>query len=161
VFDGVLEVDAAQRRHDVPIVAALRFHPLEIVLSMLIKVVAVIALGADAIAVIMFEVILNACAMFNHANLRLPIALDHHLRCLLVTPDMHRVHHSTRADEHHSNFGFNLSIWDRLARTYRDQPRDGHAGMRIGLPAFQTAAPNSLLWCLRLPFSRDGSPDGR
>lgn len=145
---------------DIDVSTALRFHPLEIVISMLIKVVAVIALGADAIAVIVFEIALNACAMFNHANLRLPIVLDRYLRRWLVTPDMHRVHHSIRADEHQSNFGFNLSIWDRLAGTYRDQPRDGHAGMRIGLPTFQSTAPNALLWCLRLPFARDGSRDG-
>ena len=145
---------------DIDVSTALRFHPLEIVISMLIKVVAVIVLGADAIAVVAFEVMLNACAMFNHANLRLPIALDRILRRLIVTPDMHRVHHSIHADEHHANFGFNLSIWDRLAGTYCDQPRDGHTGMRIGLPMFQTTAPNSLWWCLRLPFSRDGSSDG-
>lgn len=139
---------------DIDVTTALRFHPLEIGLSMLYKVVWVLVLGAPADAVIAFEVILNALAMFNHANVALPARAEPFLRALLVTPDMHRVHHSVRASEHHANFGFNLSIWDRLFATYVAQPRDGHAGMTIGLPEFQTATPAHLGWCLALPFFR-------
>jgi sterol desaturase/sphingolipid hydroxylase (fatty acid hydroxylase superfamily) len=126
----------------------------EIALSMLIKVVAVLILGAPALAVLLFEVILNAMAMFNHANWRLPSALDRILRQLLVTPDMHRVHHTVYPDEHHRNFGFNLSIWDRLFGTYVAQPRDGHTGTRIGLPEEQGPRPLRLPSLLSLPFRR-------
>ncbi|KRP85382.1 MULTISPECIES: sterol desaturase family protein [Pseudomonas] len=114
-----------------------RFHPLEIVLSLMLKLGVIVALGAPAIAVLLFEVLLNATAMFNHANARLPRRLDAVLRWLLVTPDMHRVHHSWHPDETNSNFGFNLSWWDRLFGTYRAQPRDGHAGMTIGINQFR------------------------
>jgi sterol desaturase/sphingolipid hydroxylase (fatty acid hydroxylase superfamily) len=133
---------------------ALRFHPIEIGLSMLWKVLWVLALGAPAAAVIVFEIILNALAMFNHANFALPVWLDRILRSVIVTPDMHRVHHSVRKDEHHTNFGFNLSIWDRLFGTYLAQPRDGHDGMTIGLPQYQTEQPTGLWWSLKLPFGK-------
>lgn len=115
-----------------------RFHSLEIILSMLIKLLLIAALGPPAVAVLIFEVLLNALAMFNHANIALPLALDRWLRYGIVTPDMHRVHHSIYPDETNSNFGFNLSLWDRCLGTYRAQPRDGHQGMTIGINAFRT-----------------------
>jgi sterol desaturase/sphingolipid hydroxylase (fatty acid hydroxylase superfamily) len=102
--------------------------------------------------VFLFEVILNACAMFNHANIALPAWLDGALRVVIVTPDMHRVHHSVRFREHDSNYGFNLSVWDRLFRTYTAQPEGGHTGMTIGLPPYQTEAPTRFGWSLLLPF---------
>lgn len=139
---------------EIDVSTALRFHPIEIGLSMLWKVLWVLALGAPVAAVIAFEIILNALAMFNHANVALPAWLDRMLRSLIVTPDMHRVHHSVRRDEHHTNFGFNLSIWDRLFGTYVAQPRGGHDGMTIGLPDYQTKDPASLWWSLKLPFGK-------
>lgn len=114
-----------------------RFHPLEILLSMLIKLGVIVALGAPAVAVLVFEVLLNATAMFNHANVGLPRPLDRLLRWLLVTPDMHRVHHSWHPDETNSNFGFNLPWWDRIFGTYRAQSRDGQTGMTIGVNQFR------------------------
>lgn len=118
---------------DFDVTTALRFHPLEILLSMLFKLALVVTLGVPAVAVLLFEVLLNATAMFNHGNVRLSLAVDRWLRRMLVTPDMHRVHHSVYRDETDSNFGFNLPWWDRLFGTYRAQPRDGHEAMRIGL----------------------------
>ncbi len=115
----------------------LRFHPLEILLSMVIKFAVIVAVGAPALAVLAFEVVLNATAIFNHANATLPARLDRALRWILVTPDMHRVHHSVYRQETDSNFGFNLPWWDRLFGTYRAQPLDGHVAMRIGLPQFR------------------------
>jgi len=131
---------------------ALRFHPLEIMLSMLIKVTLVVVLGAPAVAVLLFEIILNATAMFNHGNVRLPETADRVLRLFLVTPDMHRVHHSIHREETDSNFGFNLPWWDHLFGTYRAQPRDGHAGMAIGLEIFRDYRSLSLPWLLLQPF---------
>ena len=122
---------------DIDVTTGARFHPVEIILSMIIKFAAIAALGAPAVAVIIFEVVLNGTAMFNHANFKLPLALDRVLRLVLVTPDMHRVHHSVNADEANCNFGFNLPWWDRLMGTYRDQPREGHEGMTIGLDRFR------------------------
>jgi sterol desaturase/sphingolipid hydroxylase (fatty acid hydroxylase superfamily) len=142
---------------DFDVATALRFHPVEIVLSMLYKVVWVLALGPTAATVIVFEMALNGLAMFNHSNLELPLWLDRILRILVVTPDMHRVHHSVRASEHNHNFGFNLAIWDRLFRLYTDQPSDGHQAMTIGLPDYQSDAPARLGWSLGLPFRRRGS----
>ena len=118
---------------DLDFTSAVRFHPVEIVLSMLIKMGLVVALGAHPASVLVFELILFGLAAFNHANIRIPLALDGVIRMLIVTPDMHRVHHSTIPEESHSNFGFNLSIWDRLFRTYTAQPAKGHDGMEIGL----------------------------
>ena len=138
---------------DFDVTTALRFHPVEIGLSMLYKVAWVVALGASPLAVLIFEVVLNGLAMFNHANYALPQRADRVLRQLIVTPDMHRVHHSVVPREHHSNFGFNLSIWDRMFRTYRPQPEAGHTGMTIGLAPYRTQAPTRLGWCLRLPFT--------
>lgn len=137
---------------DIDVTTALRFHPVEIGLSMLWKIVWVVALGASALAVVLFEIILNAGAMFSHANLRLPQWLDRALRTLLVTPDMHRVHHSVLRHEHDSNYGFNLSIWDRIFRTYTAQPEKGHENMTIGLTSYQDGAPSRLGWSLMLPF---------
>lgn len=114
-----------------------RFHPVEILLSLGIKMAAVAALGAPAVAVLVFEVLLNATSMFNHANVRMPQQLDHVLRWWVVTPDMHRVHHSWYPNETNSNFGFNLPWWDRLFGTYRAQPRDGHTNMTIGINQFR------------------------
>jgi sterol desaturase/sphingolipid hydroxylase (fatty acid hydroxylase superfamily) len=138
---------------DIDVTTAVRFHPVEIALSMLWKIVVVVPLGAPPLAVFLFEVILNACAMFNHANIALPAWLDGALRLFIVTPDMHRVHHSVKYREHDSNYGFNLSVWDKLFRTYTAQPEGGHTGMTIGLPPYQTEAPTRFGWSLLLPFS--------
>ena len=118
---------------DYDVTTGSRFHPLEIGLSMLIKVATITVLGPPVVAVVIFEVLLNATSMFNHGNIRLPDALDRVLRWIIVTPDMHRVHHSIEDDETNSNFGFNLPWWDRLLGTYRDQPRAGHEAMTIGI----------------------------
>ncbi len=125
---------------DFDVTTGSRFHTVEIVLSMLIKFVAVILLGPPLVAVVIFEVLLNATAMFNHSNVRLPLALDRLLRLLIVTPDMHRVHHSHYPHETNSNFGFSLSLWDRLFGTYRAQPDDGHENMVIGIDTFRDSA---------------------
>lgn len=118
---------------DYDLTTGARFHPLEMILSMSIKLTTVVLLGPPLVAVILFELLLSGMALFNHANVRLPARLDRALRWLIVTPDMHRVHHSVADDEANSNFGFNLSCWDRLLGTYRDQPRRGHLGMVIGI----------------------------
>ncbi len=137
---------------DIDVSTAIRFHPVEIALSMLWKIVLVFIFGPSALAVVVFEVILNGCAMFNHANIALPKRLDALLRLVIVTPDMHRVHHSVIRSEHNTNFGFNLSIWDRLFGTYTAQPDKGHDGMTIGLTDYQSSNPTKLLWSLSLPF---------
>lgn len=139
---------------DYDVTTGSRFHPLEIVLSMLIKFCAILVLGAPAVAVVIFEVVLNAMAMFNHGNVGLPPAIDRVLRLFIVTPDMHRVHHSIEDNEANSNFGFNLSLWDRLLGTYIDQPRDGHAGMAIGIHQYREPKQVSRLpGMLALPFA--------
>jgi len=135
---------------DIDVSTGLRFHPIEILLSMLIKMVVVVLTGAPVAAVIIFEIVLNATAMFNHGNFRLPVRLDRWLRLLVVTPDMHRVHHSVLPDETNSNYGFNLPWWDRGFGTYRAQPRAGHAAMTIGLSQFREA--RGFGWMLLLPF---------
>lgn len=137
---------------DIDVTTAVRFHPVEIGLSMLWKIVVVVPLGASPFAVFLFEVILNACAMFNHANIALPLWLDRIVRLFIVTPDMHRVHHSVLKREHDTNFGFNLSLWDRLFGTYTAQPEKGHQGMTIGLPPYQNENPTRFGWSLWLPF---------
>lgn len=137
---------------DIDVTTAIRFHPLEIALSMLWKIAWVAAMGPSPLAVVAFEILLNACAMFNHANVALPGRLDRALRILVVTPDMHRVHHSVLRREHDSNYGFNLSIWDRVFGTYRAEPERGHEGMTIGLSPYQAPAPTFIGWCLSLPF---------
>jgi sterol desaturase/sphingolipid hydroxylase (fatty acid hydroxylase superfamily) len=143
---------------DFDLTTGTRFHPLEIVLSMLFKLAVVAALGAPALAVLIFEVLLNATSVFNHGNVRMPARTDSALRLLVVTPDMHRVHHSIQGDETNSNFGFNLPWWDRLFGTYRGQPRAGHEAMTVGIRAFRDPRDCSRLWgMLRLPFLGDVS----
>ncbi len=132
-----------------------RFHPIEITLSMLIKFATIAALGPPVLAVVIFEVLLNAMAMFNHGNIRLPAGIDNLLRLVVVTPDMHRVHHSPEVDETNSNFGFNLCWWDRLFGTYRAQPRGGHSTMTIGIPGHTDPRRVARLGgMLMLPFRR-------
>lgn len=137
---------------DIDVTTGLRFHPAEIVLSMIIKLAVVTALGAPPVAVLVFEVLLNATAMFNHANLRLPKRLDRALRWVVVTPDMHRVHHSVLPHERNSNYGFNAPWWDRLFGTYIPQPTAGHEGMTIGLPSYRTSRDLMLDRMLLQPF---------
>lgn len=139
------------------VTTGLRFHPVEILLSMGIKFGVIAALGPPAAAVLVFEVILNATAMFNHSNIRVPAGVDRLLRWVLVTPDMHRVHHSVYRDETDSNFGFNLPWWDRVFGTYRAQPRDGHEGMVIGIDRFREPREHWLDRMLIQPF-RSGKP---
>ncbi len=138
---------------DYDVTTGSRFHTLEILLSMLIKFATILLLGPPVMAVIVFEIILNATAMFNHGNVSLPASVDKYLRWFLVTPDMHRVHHSVEDDEANSNFGFSLPWWDRLFGTYRDQPRGGHQGMTIGINKYRD--PKLVSWLpgmLWLPF---------
>ena len=137
---------------DIDVTTAIRFHPIEIALSMLLKIGLVYLLGPAALAIILFEVILNGTAIFNHANIRLPLAVDAVVRRVLVTPDMHRVHHSTLRHEHDSNYGFSLSIWDQMFGTYIAQPEAGHDDMDIGL-RWQDDRPSRLGWSLKLPFT--------
>ncbi|WP_435140639.1 sterol desaturase family protein [Pseudopelagicola sp. nBUS_19] len=136
---------------DFDVTTALRFHPLEIALSMLAKIGLVYAVGPSALAVLLFEIILNGTAMFNHSNIKLPNSIDWILRMFLVTPDMHRVHHSVHRAEHDSNYGFSLSVWDRAFGTYVSQPSDGHSNMLIGLEC-QDDRPSRLVWSLIMPF---------
>ena len=140
---------------DIDVTTGIRFHPIEILLSMIIKLGAVIALGAPALGVMIFEVLLNATAMFSHSNVRLPASIDRWLRRMLVTPDMHRVHHSIVTRETNSNFGFNLPWWDRLFGTYRAQPVAGHEGMTIGLPQFRDPSELRLDRMLMQPLRGD------
>lgn len=149
--------------HDFDVSTGLRFHPIEMLLSMLLKMGAVIVLGASPMAVIIFEILLNATAMFNHGNIALPAQLDKILRFFVVTPDMHRVHHSVDRRETDSNYGFNLPWWDYLCRTYQAQPRLGHDGIEIGLPEFPDSDVQRLDVMLSLPLrniskNRTGEP---
>jgi len=137
------------------VTTGVRFHPVEILLSMIIKLGVVTALGAPALAVLVFEVLLNATSMFNHGNVTLPQGIDRILRWVVVTPEMHRVHHSIKARETNSNFGFNLPWWDRLLGTYRDQPEAGHLGMTIGIEQFRDPAEQRLDRMLTQPFRDD------
>lgn len=138
---------------DFDVTTAVRFHPVEIAASMGVKIALVYLVGPSALAILAFEILLNGTALFNHANLRLPGALDRALRWVLVTPDMHRVHHSTLRAECDSNYGFALSLWDRLFTTYRADPSGGQQGMTIGL-GWQDARPTKLGWSLALPFRK-------
>ena len=143
---------------DYDLTTGARFHPLEIILSMLIKFAAISVLGPPVVAVVIFEVMLNATAMFNHGNIRLPAAVDRALRWVLVTPDMHRVHHSIEDDETNSNFGFSLTWWDRLFGTYREQARAGQIGMTIGIRDFTNPQQvDRLDGMLLLPFKGEVS----
>lgn len=141
---------------DLDVTSALRFHPLELILSTLYKSAMVVMLGVPLSVAIFFEIWLNACAMFNHSNIKLPKKLDAIIRTILVTPDMHIVHHTTHIDEQNSNYGFALSIWDRLFNSYNAQPRDGHTGLTIGLKEAQDDAPSKLSWSMLLPFRKVG-----
>jgi sterol desaturase/sphingolipid hydroxylase (fatty acid hydroxylase superfamily) len=138
---------------DFDVTTGARFHPIEIILSMLIKFAVIVVLGVPALAVIAFEVLLNATAMFNHSNVSMPPALDRIIRCFIVTPDMHRVHHSMQDFEANSNFGFNLSLWDKLLGTYQDQPVSGHENMALGIRDFREPQQvDRLAGMLALPF---------
>lgn len=131
---------------------AVRFHPLEILISMLYKVLCIYLIGADPWAVIVFEIILNAAATFNHSNINIPLILDKKLRWLMVTPDMHRIHHSTIKSETDSNYGFSLSCWDRLCKTYLANPNQSQLTMSIGLTPFRHQHELGLVSLLLLPF---------
>ncbi len=146
---------------DIDVTTGARFHPLEIVLSMFYKLLCIALLGPAAMAVFLFEVILNASAMFNHSNVRLTPLMDSYMRAFIVTPDMHRVHHSVRINETNSNYGFFLSLWDKLFGSYIAQPADGHESMQIGLKEYQNDQPTSLWWSLQEPFRNPnkGQPD--
>jgi len=142
---------------DIDVTTGLRFHPIEILLSMLIKMAVVVLVGVPPVAVIVFEVVLNATSMFNHANATMPPWLDRLVRLVVVTPDMHRVHHSVLRHETDSNFGFNLPWWDRLFRTYRVAPEAGHDGMTVGLPVFRDPKELRVDRLLTQPFRDDRS----
>ena len=131
---------------------AIRFHPLEILISMIYKVACVYLLGGDPLAVIAFEIILNGAATFNHSNVNIPVDLDKKLRWLIITPDMHRIHHSTVRAETDSNYGFSISCWDRLCRTYVENPRQDQTEMEIGLKSFRNQTELGFLQLLTLPF---------
>jgi len=143
---------------DIDVTTGVRFHPIEILLSLLIKFGVIALLGAPALAVLIFEVLLNATSMFNHSNVRMPAPVDRIVRLLVVTPDMHRVHHSIARAETNSNFGFNFPWWDRLFGTYRPQPAAGHDGMTIGLEVFRDPAELRLDRMLLQPL-REGDDD--
>jgi sterol desaturase/sphingolipid hydroxylase (fatty acid hydroxylase superfamily) len=140
---------------DIDVSTGVRFHPIEIILSMLIKIAVVILVGVPALAVVVFEVVLNATSMFNHSNAGMPLWLDRMVRLIVVTPDMHRVHHSIKRHETDSNFGFNLPWWDRLFGTYRAQPEAGHEKMTMGLPIFRDRRELRLDRLITQPFRHD------
>ena len=142
---------------DLDVTSGTRFHPIEVLLSFGIKFIVVAAVGASPLSVLIFEVLLNATSLFNHSNLRLPRDLERLFRCFVVTPDMHRVHHSILNRETNSNFGFNLPWWDRLFRTYRAQPEAGHEGMTIGIDQFRDPKELRLGRMLTQPFRNRGS----
>ena len=138
---------------DMDVTTGFRFHPVEILASMGLKIGLVYLLGPSALAVLVFEILLSGTALFNHANLALPLGVDRVVRLVLVTPDMHRVHHSSDRREHDSNYGFCLSVWDRIFRTHVPQPKAGHDAMTVGLE-WQDDRPARLGWALGLPFRR-------
>lgn len=157
VFHAVPALWRLHRMHHadlaMDVTSGARFHPIEIVLSLLVKFAVIVALGVPALAVLAFEILLNASSMFNHSNVRMPARLEAVLRWLVVTPDMHRVHHSVDRAETDSNFGFNLAIWDRLFGTYRAQPRAGHEAMVLGIREFRDPHEcSSLPAMLAMPF---------
>jgi sterol desaturase/sphingolipid hydroxylase (fatty acid hydroxylase superfamily) len=156
MFHAVPALWRVHRMHhadlDFDVTTGARFHPIEIILSMLIKFGVIASIGASAAGVLIFEVLLNATSMFNHSNVRIPVGLDRYLRWLVVTPDMHRVHHSIEVAETNSNFGFNLSWWDRLLGTYRAQPAAGYEGMTIGIEQFRVGRELWLDRMLLQPF---------
>ncbi|MCH1412975.1 MAG: sterol desaturase family protein [Rhodobacteraceae bacterium] len=140
---------------EMDISTAIRFHPIEIALSMALKIGLVYILGADPLSVLIFEILLNGSSIFNHANINIPNRFDKILRFLIVTPDMHRIHHSSDRIEHDTNFGFALSIWDHIFRTYKLRPERNHTEMEIGLN-WQDEKPEKLSWSLSLPFKKNG-----
>jgi len=158
VFHHVPALWRLHRMHhadlDIDVTTGVRFHPLEILLSLAIKMAAVAALGVPALAVLIFEVVLNATSMFNHSNVALPPRLDRLARWIVVTPQMHQVHHSIERAETDSNFGFNLPWWDRLFGTYRAKPAAGEQGMTIGLPIFRDVAELHIVRLLTQPFRK-------
>ena len=138
---------------DIDVTTGLRFHPIEVMLSMCIKIAAVIVIGPPVLSVILFEILLNGTSMFNHGNIRMPLYVDKLLRLMVVTPDMHRIHHSVIIKETNSNFGFNFPWWDKIFATYRDQPAAGHDNMTIGLSQFREEKKLTLPRLLALPFT--------
>ncbi len=146
----------AHRMHhadlDFDVTTGIRFHPIEVILSMGIKIGSVALIGASPIGVLIFEILLNATSMFSHSNINLPISIDRVLRCIIVTPDMHRVHHSIQEHETNSNFGFSFSFWDRIFGTYLNQPSEGHLKMTIGITDFRNPKYLRLDWLLLIPF---------
>jgi sterol desaturase/sphingolipid hydroxylase (fatty acid hydroxylase superfamily) len=140
---------------DYDVTTGIRFHPIEIALSLLYKISLVAIFGVNPVSVIIFEVILNGMAMFNHANFKIPLAIDKVLRLFFITPDVHRIHHSSLQNETDSNYGFNISWWDRLFKTYRAEPQNGHEGMEIGLPYFRHVSDLRLCQMLLQPFKND------
>jgi sterol desaturase/sphingolipid hydroxylase (fatty acid hydroxylase superfamily) len=143
---------------DFDVSTGVRFHPVEILLSLLIKIAVVAGIGTPALAVLIFEILLNASSMFNHGNVRMPAGLDALVRWLIVTPDMHRVHHSIEPVETNTNFGFNFAIWDRLFGTYRALPAAGHTGMTIGLAQFRNPRELWIDRMLTQPLREDRGP---
>jgi sterol desaturase/sphingolipid hydroxylase (fatty acid hydroxylase superfamily) len=146
---------------DLDVTSGLRFHPLEILFSLTIKILAVCILGAPPVAVLVFEMVLNGTSMFNHSNLRIPLILERILRLFVVTPDMHRVHHSVIHREMNSNFGFNIPVWDRIFKTYLSSPSRGNSGMTIGLPIFRDERSIKLISLLVQPFVDSSSPGSK
>lgn len=139
---------------EIDLTTGLRFHPIEILISMAIKLSVIMALGTPPLAVLIFEVAINATSMFNHGNIHIPVKVDKIIRLLVVTPDMHRVHHSVIVRETNSNYGFNLPWWDRLFGTYRAQPAKGHTNMTIGIASYQNPTKLNLIRLLIMPFIR-------
>ena len=133
----------------------LRFHPVEIILSYLFKYLLVLLIGAPMVAIIIFEIILNATAMFNHSNLKIPLKVDKILRLFIVTPDMHRVHHSINRQETDRNYGFNIPLWDYIFKSYTAQPKDGHQNMLIGVDKFRSSKQQQFLQLLTQPIRNE------
>lgn len=156
VFHRVKPLWKIHRMHhadlDIDVTTGARFHPIEIIISMVVKIASVFILGVSPLAIVVFEIILNASAMFNHSNAKLALSIDKKLRKVIVTPDMHRVHHSVIVKETHSNFGFFLSVWDRWFGTYRAQPALGHNDVVIGVPEIREAREQRLDKLLTQPF---------
>ncbi len=140
---------------DFDVTTAIRFHPIEIILSMCYKFIVILIIGVSIEAVIAFEIILSSCALFNHSNIKLPISVDKVIRLFIVTPDMHRVHHSIIQAETDSNYGFSISVWDRIFKSYINQPELGHEQMTIGLSQYQHVPDVSLPRLLLMPFARE------
>ncbi len=137
---------------DCDVTTGLRFHPFEMVISILIKFITIASIGAPVIAVIIFEIILNAAAMYTHSNIKIAKSIEPFLRWFIVTPDMHRIHHSLNVNETNSNFSFFISLWDRFFGTYLKQPEKGHKNMKIGLRNFRKGKWQNLRWLIYLPF---------